>query len=136
LRNLAESWRDGCIKLYLIWKAISFRRDHADLFREGEFIPLRSLGAHARNVAAFIRKKEHSFVLAAFPRWLSQLPAKGSGGFEWGDTMLSLPADAPAEWDSILMRGKLSSKREAEQRHLLATDLFREFPVGLFHAEN
>ncbi len=135
LSNLADSWQDGCIKLYLIWKAISFRRDHADLFREGEFIPLQSSGAHSRNVAAFIRKKENSFVLAAIPRWLSLLPAKGSGGFNWGDTTLALPADSPAEWNSILSRVTLSSKSEAGHPHLMADDIFREFPVAFFHAE-
>ena len=135
LSNLADSWQDGCIKLYLIWKAISFRRDHADLFREGEFIPLPSSGAHSRNVAAFIRKKETSFVLAAIPRWLSLIPAKGNGGFDWADTMLALPANSPAEWNSILTRGKLSSKSKAGQPRLMAADLFREFPVAFFHAE-
>ena len=28
-RDLVENWHDGCIKLYLIWKALRFRRDHA-----------------------------------------------------------------------------------------------------------
>lgn len=135
LRNLMDSWQDGCIKLYLIWKAISFRRDHADLFREGELIPLQAWGAHSRHVVAFIRKKKDSFVLAAIPRWLSQLPAKRNCGIDWGETMLNLPANSPAEWNNILAPGTLLSESGTSQPRLRVDDLFPEFPVAFFHAE-
>src|SRR3984893_2381165 len=95
LRNFVEHWHDGCIKLYLIWKAIRFRRDHADLFRDGEFIPLESAGSYSRNVTAFLRRKGNAWALAAVPRWLSQVPARGKREFNWGDTSLTLPADSP-----------------------------------------
>ena len=153
LHHLRENWRDGCVKLYLIWKAIRFRRDHADLFREGEFVPLQSAGANARNVAAFVRRRENSYVLAAIPRWLSQVPArvpgqgvpeqgvpeqaaaKGEGKFDWGDTRLILPAHAPAEWNNILTRSELTSRNEAGAQHFMVKDLFQEFPVAFFSAQ-
>jgi len=134
-RNFADNWRDGCIKLYLIWKAIRFRRDHDDLFRDGEFIPIRPGGANARNVIAFLRKQGTSWVLAAIPRWLSQVPAKASREFNWGDTRLSLPSDPPAKWNSILTRTQLALQNQAGEQHILVNDLFREFPVALLHAE-
>ena len=138
LHHLSENWRDGCVKLYLIWKAIRFRRDHADLFREGEFVPLQSAGANARNVAAFVRRRENSYALAAIPRWLSQVPArvpeqgaaKGAGKFDWGDTRLILPAHSPAEWNNILTHSELTSKNEAGEQHFMVNDLFQEFPVA------
>src|ERR1700730_13795668 len=37
IRDLVEHWPDGCVKLYLIRKALHFRRDHVDLFRDVEF---------------------------------------------------------------------------------------------------
>ena len=134
-RNLIGNWQDGCIKLYLIWKAISFRRDHADLFREGEFIPLQSAGAYSRNVAAFIRKRGNSFVLAAVPRWLSTVPAKGNGVFDWSDTAIAVPGNFPSESSSILTRRKLSLKKEAGQQRVMASDLFQDFTVAFFYAE-
>jgi (1->4)-alpha-D-glucan 1-alpha-D-glucosylmutase len=135
LRNFVQNWYDGCIKLYLIWKAIRFRRDHDDLFRDGEFQPLQSVGASSRNVTAFLRKHGTSWALAAMPRWLSQVPTKAKREFDWGDTRLTLPADSPAEWSNILTRTQLASQNEGGGRHVMVSDLFREFPVAFFHAD-
>ncbi|MGZ5003172.1 MAG: malto-oligosyltrehalose synthase, partial [Chthoniobacterales bacterium] len=134
-RSFVENWHDGCIKMYLIWKAIRFRRDHDDLFRDGEFVPLQSAGASARNVTAFLRKHGTSWALAAIPRWLSQVPTKAKREFDWGDTRLTLPTDSPAEWSNILTRTQLASKNEGGGQHVMVSDLFREFPVAFFNAE-
>jgi (1->4)-alpha-D-glucan 1-alpha-D-glucosylmutase len=135
LRNFVETWHDGCIKLYLIWKAIRFRRDHDDLFREGEFVPLQSAGANARNVIAFLRKHGTSWALAAIPRWLSQVPKKAKREFDWGDTRLTLPSDSPAQWNSTLAPSRLVLKNEGGEQHVMVNDLFQDFPVAFFHAE-
>jgi (1->4)-alpha-D-glucan 1-alpha-D-glucosylmutase len=135
LRHLIEHWHDGRIKLYLIWKAIRFRRDHAGLFRDGEFVPLQSAGSYSRNVTAFLRRQGTSWALAVVPRWLSQLPAKGKGEFNWGDTKIILPSDSPAHWNNILTRTTLASKNEAADPHVMVNDLFQEFPVAFFNAE-
>jgi (1->4)-alpha-D-glucan 1-alpha-D-glucosylmutase len=136
LRNFVEHWHDGCIKLYLIWKSIRFRRDHDLLFRDGDFVPLQSAGTNARNVTAFLRRQGTSWCLAAIPRWLSQVPAKGNREFDWGDTRLTLPSGSPAKWNSILTQTHLASKNESGQQHLRVSDLFQEFPVAFFHAES
>jgi (1->4)-alpha-D-glucan 1-alpha-D-glucosylmutase len=135
LRNFVEHWPDGCIKLYLIWKAIRFRRDHVDLFRDGEFVPLQSGGTNARNVTAFLRRHGNSWSLAAIPRWLSQVPTKGNREFNWGDTRLTLPSESPGRWNSIVTQVRLASKNEGAGQHLMVSDLFQEFPVAFFHAE-
>jgi (1->4)-alpha-D-glucan 1-alpha-D-glucosylmutase len=135
LQNLVENWRDGCLKLYLIRKALRFRRDHADLFRDGEFIPLQSTGTYSRNVAAFLRRKENSWALAVVPRWLSQVPTTVKHQFDWGDTNLALPANAPAQWNSIITPTQLTTKTEAGKHRMTLSDLFQEFPVAFFYAE-
>jgi (1->4)-alpha-D-glucan 1-alpha-D-glucosylmutase len=135
VQALVENWHDGCIKLYLIWKATRFRRDHADLLRDGDFIPLQTAGSFSRNVAAFLRRKENSWSLAVVPRWLSQVPAKENGEFNWGDTTLILPSYSPPEWNNILTPVKVVSKNETTERHVMVNDLFRQFPVALFYVE-
>ncbi len=135
LRGLVEHWHDGCIKLYLIRKALRFRRDHIDLFRDGEFVPLQSTGANARNVTAFLRKQGNLWVLVAIPRWLSHVSAKGKREFDWKDTRLNLPSDSPADWRNILTNVQLASSNEGSQQHLMVSDLFQEFPVAFLNAE-
>jgi (1->4)-alpha-D-glucan 1-alpha-D-glucosylmutase len=135
LRELVEHWPDGCIKLYLIRKALHFRRDHTDLFRDGEFVPLQTTGVNARNVSAFLRRHGNSWALAAVPRWLSQVTAKGNRGFDWGDTKLKLPSDSPADWKSVLTQTQLTLRNDAGAPQLMAGDLLQEFPVAFFYAE-
>jgi len=135
MQTLVENWHDGCIKLYLIWKAIRFRRDHADLFRDGEFIPLQTAGSYSRNVAAFLRRKESSWALAAVPRWLSQVPTTAEYQFDWGDTTLILPANSPAQWNSVLTPTQLATAQEAGEPRVMLSNLFQEFPIAFFYAE-
>jgi (1->4)-alpha-D-glucan 1-alpha-D-glucosylmutase len=134
-RDLVENWHDGRLKLYLIWKAVRFRRDHDVLFREGEFVPLQSAGKCAGNVIAFLRRDGRSWALAAIPRWLSQVPTKGKREFDWDDTRLTLPSDSAAKWNSILTRTQLASKFEGGEQQVMVNDLFQDFPVAFFQAE-
>jgi (1->4)-alpha-D-glucan 1-alpha-D-glucosylmutase len=135
VHDLIDHWHDGGIKMYLIWKAIRFRRDHADLFRDGEFVPLQSAGAYSRNVTAFVRRRGDSWAVAAIPRWLSQVPGKAKGQFNWEDTKITLPSDSPAKWKDILMSTQVRSKSEAGQPRLMVGDLFQKIPVAFFNAE-
>ena len=134
LRDMVEHWHDGRIKLFLIWKAARFRRDHEELFRVGEFVPLQLAGSNSRNVVAFARKHETSWVLAAIPRWPSQVPAKGKNQFNWGDTRLLLPKDSPLQWDQILTQKKLTTRSDGDEPHLMVDELFREIPVAFLNA--
>ncbi len=137
VRNLVENWTDGRAKLFLIWKALRFRRDHSDLFHQGEFLSLQSAGCRAGNVIAFARKTDTSSVLVAIPRWLTQLPAapdRKLGDFDWCDTSVVLPSGLPSQWTSILTQSQLSSENRNGAQHLPVNDLFRDFPVAFLHS--
>jgi (1->4)-alpha-D-glucan 1-alpha-D-glucosylmutase len=134
LRDLLEHWPDGRIKLFLLWKALNFRRAHPDLFLEGDVIPLATAGCHADNIVAFLRRTPTSKALVAVPRWLSQVPFNADRKFDWCDTRLILPADAPSEWTSILTPSQMTSQLREGQPGLMMNDLFRDFPVALVNA--
>jgi len=134
LRDLTEHWHDGRIKLFLIGKALRFRRDHEALFRAGEFLSMQATGACSRNLVAFGRRQATSWALAAVPRWSSHLPAKGKNEFEWGDTRLMLPTDSPSSWNNVLTQKRVTSRSENGKPCLMASELFEEFPVAFFNA--
>jgi (1->4)-alpha-D-glucan 1-alpha-D-glucosylmutase len=135
LRSLLDSWCDGRIKLFLISKALRFRREHAPLFHEGEFLPLQIAGCHAQNVTSFIRKAGSKAVLVAVPRWLSQLPAGAEVlQFDWCDTRVALPAGLPQRWKNILTSGEVQCLNQNDGACVLAKDLFAQFPVAFFES--
>ena len=55
-RQHALNPRDPRLKLFVTWRVLQFRRQHADLFRLGDYIPLEVSGPQARHVCAFARK--------------------------------------------------------------------------------
>lgn len=133
LQALRENWQDGRIKLYLIWKALSFRRTHPDLFCAGEFAALRAAGCHAQNVIAFLRRTPTASALIAVPRWLSQLLVHNET-FDWCDTHLLLPKHSSPDWTSVLTDQNTTTSRRNGEPSLMLTELFRDFPVALFQS--
>jgi (1->4)-alpha-D-glucan 1-alpha-D-glucosylmutase len=133
-QNLIERWPDGRIKLYLIWRTLRFRQNHEEIFRDGDFLPLQVEGRYSRNIIAFARRQEAQWVLAAAPRWISQIPATRVGKrneFNWGDTRLVLPSGTPSLWNSILTSEPVASRAEGSEGSVKASDLFRDLPVAL-----
>ncbi|MBX6342884.1 MAG: malto-oligosyltrehalose synthase, partial [Thermomicrobiaceae bacterium] len=94
LADLLAGWRDGRVKLYLISRALRLRRERADLFAEGDYLPLEATGARPGHVVAFARRHDGAWALAVAPRLLARLTDPGVpplGETVWGDTALALP---------------------------------------------
>lgn len=133
LPSLVDQWQDGRLKLYLIWKALTFRRENKDLFAGGEFIPLEFAGCHAQNAVAFLRRTPSATALIAFPRWLSQISAKEGEPFDWCDTHLILAADSPSTWTNVLSRTRVTVEGKKDRPCLMLGEIFQGFPVALLH---
>jgi (1->4)-alpha-D-glucan 1-alpha-D-glucosylmutase len=135
LRGFVEHWQDGKIKLYLIRKALRFRRDHGDLFHEGEFVPLQVAGCHSENVIAFLRRTPSASTLVVLPRWLCRIADKSGSlpaRIDWCDTHIVLPPPSPRNWKSILAPTELASQDRQTGACLMLNDLLNDFPVAFF----
>jgi (1->4)-alpha-D-glucan 1-alpha-D-glucosylmutase len=120
-RDLLKDWSNGRLKLYVTWRLLNFRREHSDLFLQGEYIPLRVVGSRANHVIAFARRLHDDWCVVAVPRLLAKL---GRGKQPWEDTSVELPAEAPADWTKILTNDEISSP-------LLASVLFSTLPLAV-----
>ncbi len=134
LGELLEDPEDGRIKLYLIWRTLCLRRQHADLFQQGEYLPLAVEGEKADHVVAFIRKTESASVLVVVPRLVAGLlqdrEVAPVGPQIWGDTHLVLPHWADKCWNAFT--GELVSlQRSNGGAHLSVSEILKDFPVAL-----
>jgi (1->4)-alpha-D-glucan 1-alpha-D-glucosylmutase len=131
--EIAKNWRDGSIKLYVIWKAIQQRAQHPELYSDGEFLTLEVRGKRAEHVTAFARRLGKDWALVVAPRWLARagfpLPPQGTGQF-WGDTALRLPKTAPADWKNVFTNGAVATERKNGDR-IIRMDKLGQFPVAL-----
>lgn len=130
-RDLLARKEDGRVKLYVLSRALRFRREHSVLFSEGCYVPIEASGAKADHVFAFVRRHADRIVLIAVPRITTRLTPSDAapvGHAVWEDTTLRLPeVGGRGEWANVFTGGRLSAGGNA----LMVRDVFADFPVAL-----
>ncbi len=85
---------DGRAKLWLVWRALQFRRRHEALFLKGDYLPLSVSGVGTRHAVAYARRLGDSGVVVASGRLFATLLREPGtlplGQAVWGDTALDL----------------------------------------------
>jgi (1->4)-alpha-D-glucan 1-alpha-D-glucosylmutase len=132
--DLLKHWQCGSVKQFVIQRALEFRRDHADVFQHGEYIPLGAHGKHAANVIAFARHFGMAWTIVVAPlipavSLKSARPSIDKAAL--ADTDLGFPATAPHRWAN-LFTGE-SVEVSGNGRVALAA-MLRRFPVALLTA--
>lgn len=134
--EVLSNWQDGRVKLWLTMRALSFRREHPELFRSGFYFPLDAVGSKREHLIAFARidEERNQMVIAAAPR-LSYSLMNGEQrppiGDAWGDLELQLPRQAPQHFLQ-LFSGRVCEV--SSRGTLLCRDVFAEFPAALLAA--
>jgi (1->4)-alpha-D-glucan 1-alpha-D-glucosylmutase len=137
VNELLATWADGRIKLYLIYKALNFRRSRQALFLEGNYIPLHASNGINEHLCAFARNHGKTWALIVVPRLITKLAVPGKLPLRpevWGSGTLSLPKPAPGRWVNILTGAQLEVNPETQG--LALNDLFAYFPVALLSADS
>lgn len=135
-RELALCKDNGKIKLYLIYKALNYRRANRELFERGEYFPLEAMGEKAANVCSFVRKLEHSLLLIVVPRFFTRLiPQANSlplGKDVWKDSFLIAPYEETGKKYRNIFTGEVvTPARYKESTILYLSEIFTHFPVAL-----
>ncbi len=133
--DLLRDWKSGRIKLYVIFRALNFRRENSALFLEGNYLPLTMEGSRRENVCALARRKGNQAVLAVACRFLTRVVSGTETlplGDVWQDSILLLPDEIPENTFTHTFTGEQLKTIEAGKgRALLLRDVFAHFPVAL-----
>jgi (1->4)-alpha-D-glucan 1-alpha-D-glucosylmutase len=137
-RSLLEDMEDGRIKLYLTWRALQCRREHAPLYQEGDYVPLAVSGARAGHLCAFARVRgEAAAVVVVAPRLLAGLlgeePRPPLGQEVWEDTRVELPWPAGARFRNAFTGELLEAEPGEGSAGLPLHRVLQSFPVALLH---
>src|SRR5690242_3484205 len=133
--SLLHNWADGRVKLFLVNKALEFRRSHAELFRCGDYVPLSATARIAQHVCAFLRTYKKETLLAAVPRFTTALvePAEFPLGAKvWRRNTLTLPRGTARQWCNVLTGERI--KPAAGSRQIPLSEIFGQFPVALLYS--
>jgi (1->4)-alpha-D-glucan 1-alpha-D-glucosylmutase len=136
-RMLVDNKADGRIKLWLTHRALQFRRAHAGLFQQGEYIPLDATGDAGEHVVAFARAFNGEEALAVAPRLLAKRlggdpSALPLGAAAWGEELLALPhASAGARYRNLLTDEVVAAVGRNGVTGLPLAGALANFPVAL-----
>jgi (1->4)-alpha-D-glucan 1-alpha-D-glucosylmutase len=130
--GLLEEPTDGRVKLYVTARALNFRREHAELFARGDYVPLRAEGRRAENVVAFARVLEGDAAVVVSGRFFTRLGVGAEGALSlspeaWGDTALHLEGVEAGRFRDVLTGREF----DAGAGSLRLSDVLSPLPVAL-----
>jgi len=136
LPRLVEDMHDGGIKLYLIWRTLTVRKQYVSLFQDGAYLRLAVWGRKAGHLMAFARQNDGLSVIVLAPRLWGQLlgypntsPHDGSA---WDDTYVELPSDFAADtYRHQFTLETIGVEKSGTTSFLRASALLPRFPVAL-----
>lgn len=135
LGRLRANLEDGWVKMHVTRCAMSARRQHPDLFREGAYIPAEVRGANAERCVAFARTRGEGVALALAGRFYWSLGAaeRAPVGEAWRDDALVLPESIPGgSYLEVLTGRTIDVATPGAINRLLGLEaLFEELPVAL-----
>jgi (1->4)-alpha-D-glucan 1-alpha-D-glucosylmutase len=136
---LLSRWPDGRIKLYLTTLLLRFRKEHPDLFLQGDYTPLHMEGALDENLVAFTRQWGTQRMLVAVTRRTAGLgyteTEENSWATPWKESRLTLPRDWPSTPLTDLFSNRTLQPTDSPTRGLLAHDLFQNAPVAVLFSK-
>ena len=129
---MLQNWPDGRIKLFLTQRLLRFRRDHAELFLQGRYVPLTVTGAHADSCVAFVREHAGEWIVVVVPRLSSRVGFPPIGN-SWQDTHVELPEAAAGLGATDVFTGR---ELRVESRALKVAEAMATLPLAVYKSES
>jgi malto-oligosyltrehalose synthase/4-alpha-glucanotransferase len=129
--SIAPLWPDrynANIKLWLTQLLFNERKNDAETFEKGAYLPLKVKGKYKENVLAYARYHLHNWYIIAIPLHLAQINTDSSNpnNADWENTRIILPANAPLKWTNLL-----SVAKSADMEYIAVSYIFKDFPLAL-----
>jgi len=113
--ELMQNWPDARIKMFLTRQALHLRNERVDLFRSGEYLPLRATGAFADYCISFARQLDRDWAIVIVPRLSSRIGFPPIGD-RWKDTAIELPENLSFESGREIFTGRELSIKNRQIR--------------------
>lgn len=130
--DLWDNRHDGHIKQKLTAVMLKARLENADVFSQGEYVPLKIKGKYKEDILAFARHFNGKWYLSAVPLHFAAISTDISepAHFDWDDTRIVLPESAPFSWKNLL-----TGKAGYSARHIPISEIFAEIPLAFLRLQ-
>lgn len=134
-RELTDHRENGKVKLYLIYKALNYRKQNREIFEKGEYIPLTVTGDKNYNICAFARRNGSKNIIIIAPRFFTKLIPQPDilplDETVWKDTAVVMPFAGTGVKYRNIFTDETVTTREHEGAILPLSEVFTNFPVAL-----
>lgn len=137
-RESLEDHASGMTKLYVTSRVLRYRSENRELFRDGDYVPLKAAGPKRHNLCSFARETVDRRCLVCAPRFFTELCEGGTlplGSDSWGETQLLLPRGCTGPFVNVLTGRRLVPDAGKDVSSLPAAKVFEDFPVALFRSD-
>ncbi|MFB2881459.1 malto-oligosyltrehalose synthase [Floridanema aerugineum] len=108
IKDLFATKEDGKIKMFLTYQLLQARKEHLELFQDGDYKPLMVKGKFSDRIIAFARIHQNKVAITLATRLLTKVIQPGElplGKDIWEDTSIELPEGMPTAWkDAITLQ--------------------------------
>ena len=129
-RDMLEHLSDGRAKMYTILKTLQLRKQLADVFTNGSYLPLQISGDKKEHICAFAREKGGQLLVAVAPRlFVSLVDGKRElplGAGAWHDTRIHLRN----EWAAMELHNIFTGAGAVIEQDGQGGDTVQAIPVG------
>jgi len=129
ISDLLQNREDGRIKLWLVCMGLRARKEYAEIFRSGNYVPLEVSGRYSDKIVAYGRNAGDRWGVTLVPRFLVTLVREEEdplGTDVWQDTRVPLQDGFPRLWRNVLT-GEVIHARDS----LVIGEVLRSLPVAL-----
>lgn len=140
LLELLDHWENGHIKMFVTACCLRFRRDHPDLFLDGDYLPLHVKGERADHVVAFARQSGGKVSITVAPRLAATLmepELKWPVSSVWKGSHIVLPAGLSAKetLHDLFTRNSISTTTRDHQSTLDLEEVLSIWPLAMLVEE-
>lgn len=129
---MAHLWQNrysAKIKLWLTHILLQIRKEHQELFSQGEYIPLSVQGQLKDFALAFARRWNDAYLVVAVPLHLARLCKEQHQemlSIDWKDTSIDLPGNVPASFTHLL-----ANETGNHEGKVMLNDIFKSLPLAI-----
>ncbi|WP_316847165.1 malto-oligosyltrehalose synthase [Pedobacter psychrodurus] len=131
-KTLWQERFSGKIKMWLTKTLLKIRKSESEVFERGAYIPLQVKGKYSQHICAFARQYKQRWLISVVPLGLARcckIQKVSAVNFDWEDTAIVLPNDAPLGWENLLT-GKKEYKDPLHEG-ILISQLFNHAPLAV-----
>lgn len=123
---------DERIKFFVTKKGLNFRRDHKDLFLQGDYIPLTLKGEKKENCIAFARKYGTLVLITVACRFFTELDKEPIDADCWQATELQIPAKLNVrKLKNIFTDQEISVQKHEKKLVVGLQSIFSQYPFAI-----